>query len=84
MSSPAAIPLPANGLGESDALRLLKVHGPNEIPPAARRQTLAIFLGVLREPMFLLRISAAKSTLSRAFVPARLLIQINRLRDRCR
>ncbi len=84
MSSPAAIPLPADGLGESDALRLLKVHGPNQIPPATHRQTLAIFLAVLREPMFLLRVAAVKSTMPPVFVPARLLIQINSFRGRCR
>jgi Ca2+-transporting ATPase len=59
VSSPAAAPLPADGLSEIEARRLLGVHGPNEIPSASRRQTLAIFLEVLREPMFLLLMAGA-------------------------
>ena len=46
------------GLLQAEAVERLRVEGPNELPAAGRRSILAIALEVLREPMFLLLVSA--------------------------
>src|SRR5690349_6092777 len=52
MSSP-------EGLTSAQAAERLARDGPNALPGAQRRRLLAIALGVLREPMFLLLVAAA-------------------------
>jgi Ca2+-transporting ATPase len=47
------------GLSAAEARARLAADGPNLLPGAERRQTLAIALGVVREPMFLLLIAAS-------------------------
>jgi P-type Ca2+ transporter type 2C len=47
------------GLSSAQAAARLAAEGPNALPSAARRSTLALALGVLREPMFALLIAAA-------------------------
>ncbi len=42
------------GLAETEAAQRLDTDGPNELPSSRRRNILAIALGVIREPMFLL------------------------------
>jgi P-type Ca2+ transporter type 2C len=49
----------ATGLSEQEAHERLKEDGYNELSSSARRTTLAIALGVAREPMFLLLITSA-------------------------
>lgn len=46
------------GLSREEAAALLRAEGPNELPAAAQRDIPAIALEVLREPMFLLLVSA--------------------------
>ncbi|MDE2310210.1 MAG: HAD-IC family P-type ATPase, partial [Betaproteobacteria bacterium] len=55
-----AIPDPADlhGLSQAEAQARLRTEGPNELPAAGQRNMLAIALEVLREPMFLLLVSA--------------------------
>jgi len=48
-----------NGLTSAEAAARLAADGPNALPSAARHGTLALALGVLREPMFLLLLAAA-------------------------
>lgn len=45
------------GLTEADAAARLAAEGPNELPSSRRRNVLAIALGVVREPMFLLLVA---------------------------
>ena len=45
-------------LSSAEAARRLAAEGPNALPGAARKTTLGIALGVVREPMFLLLIGA--------------------------
>jgi len=52
-------PASATGLSEQEAHERLKEDGFNELPSSTRRTTLAIALGVAREPMFLLLITSA-------------------------
>ncbi len=47
------------GLSSAEAARRLAAEGPNALPGAARKTTLGIALGVVREPMFVLLIAAA-------------------------
>ena len=47
-----------HGLSQAEARLRLAAEGPNELPTAGQRQLLGIALGVLREPMFLLLVSA--------------------------
>ena len=47
------------GLTSAEAARRLAAEGPNALPSAARRGSLAIAAEVLREPMFLLLVAAA-------------------------
>ncbi len=47
------------GLSHAEAARRLEAEGPNALPAAQRRNALAITLGVLREPMFLLLVAGA-------------------------
>ena len=47
------------GLSAAEAARLLAAEGPNTLPAAGRRGSLAIAAEVLREPMFLLLIAGA-------------------------
>jgi Ca2+-transporting ATPase len=47
------------GLSSAEAAARLAAEGPNALPAAAERRTLAIALEVLREPMFLLLVAAA-------------------------
>ena len=49
----------SEGLSGEQARRRLAAEGPNLLPGAERRSTLAIALEVLREPMFLLLVAAA-------------------------
>jgi Ca2+-transporting ATPase len=49
----------SSGLSSAEAARRLAAEGPNALPGAARKTTLGIALGVVREPMFLLLIAAA-------------------------
>ena len=56
MGPPATSP---QGLSAAEAGRLLAVEGPNTLPAAGRRGSLAIAAEVLREPMFLLLVAAA-------------------------
>ena len=46
------------GLSSAEAAARLAAEGPNSLPAAERRNLLAIVLGVLREPMFLLLVAA--------------------------
>ena len=46
-----------HGLSRTEAERRLVIDGPNTVPGARRRGPMAITLGVLREPMFLLLIA---------------------------
>lgn len=46
------------GLSQAEANRRLTAEGPNELPTAGQRQLFRIALDVLREPMFLLLVSA--------------------------
>lgn len=46
------------GLSQAEAALRLKTEGPNELPNTGQRQLLSITLDVLREPMFLLLVSA--------------------------
>lgn len=50
--------LESGGLSQSEAAARLTEEGYNELPAKRRRQTLAIALEVLREPMFLLLVAA--------------------------
>ena len=52
-------PLANRGLTRAEAERRLAIDGPNTVPGAGRRGLIAIALGVLREPMFLLLIAGA-------------------------
>jgi P-type Ca2+ transporter type 2C len=52
-------PAPVHGLSSDEARSRLASEGPNTLPGGARRDTLAIALGVVREPMFLLLIAGA-------------------------
>jgi len=47
------------GLSQADAALRLHTEGPNELPTSGKRQLLGIALDVLREPMFLLLVTAA-------------------------
>ena len=47
------------GLTAAEAAARLAAEGPNTLPSATRKTTLALALGVLREPMFVLLIAAA-------------------------
>ena len=47
------------GLGSEEAKRRLAAEGPNTLPGADRRGTVAIALEVVREPMFLLLVAGA-------------------------
>ena len=47
-----------DGLGEAQALARLEQEGPNELPAQRRRDLLALVLGVVREPMFLMLVAA--------------------------
>ncbi len=47
-----------NGLSQAEASARLATEGANELPAAGQRQLLGIALDVLREPMFLLLLSA--------------------------
>jgi Ca2+-transporting ATPase len=47
------------GLTSAEAKRRLETEGPNSLPDAARRSSLAIALEVVREPMFLLLVAGA-------------------------
>ncbi len=47
------------GLTAAEARERLAAEGPNALPVSGRRDTLAIVLGVVREPMFLLLIAGA-------------------------
>ena len=51
--------LTARGLASEEAKRRLAAEGPNTLPDAGRRGTLAIALEVVREPMFLLLVAGA-------------------------
>ncbi len=55
-----AIPDPAGlrGLSQAEAQARLRAEGPNELPATGQRNIRAIALEVLREPMFLLLVSA--------------------------
>ena len=46
------------GLSQAEAQTRLQAEGPNELPATEQRNMLAIALEVLREPMFLLLVSA--------------------------
>ena len=46
------------GLSQAEAASRLKIAGPNELPAEGQRQLWGVFLDVLREPMFLLLVSA--------------------------
>jgi Ca2+-transporting ATPase len=46
-------------LSSAEAAARLAAEGPNALPDAGSRGVLAIALGVLREPMFLLLVAAA-------------------------
>ncbi|HSJ98800.1 MAG TPA: cation-transporting P-type ATPase, partial [Myxococcota bacterium] len=46
------------GLTSAEAAARLAAEGPNALPAAERRGTLALALGVVREPMFLLLVAA--------------------------
>jgi Ca2+-transporting ATPase len=48
-----------NGLTSAEAAARLAADGPNALPSAERHGVLALALGVLREPMFLLLLAAA-------------------------
>jgi Ca2+-transporting ATPase len=48
-----------HGLSRAEAARRLRVEGPNVVPGAQRRGPIAIALGVLAEPMFLLLVAGA-------------------------
>ncbi len=50
------------GLSTSEAVRLLAVHGPNELPRAARRSVASRVLNQLRDPMILLLLGACVVT----------------------
>lgn len=58
MSPITSDPAPVLGLSQAEAALRLAAEGPNELPTAGQRQLLAIALEVLREPMFLLLVSA--------------------------
>jgi Ca2+-transporting ATPase len=58
MSANATDLAPVSGLSQTEAALRLKTEGPNELPSAGQRQLLGIALDVLREPMFLLLVSA--------------------------
>ena len=45
------------GLTEAEASALLREVGPNELPSAKPRSSLAIAWGVVKEPMFLLLVA---------------------------
>ncbi|MGC2456817.1 MAG: cation-translocating P-type ATPase [Gallionellaceae bacterium] len=47
-----------HGLSQSEALARLRAEGANELPAGGKRNITAILLGVLREPMLLLLVSA--------------------------
>ncbi len=49
---------PRSGLSAAEAARLLREHGPNELPGSSARGLLRTVFEVLREPMFLLLIAA--------------------------
>src|SRR5512134_2870355 len=49
----------AGGLSAAEAAARLAAEGPNRIPGAARRGTLALAADVVREPMLLLLVAAA-------------------------
>jgi Ca2+-transporting ATPase len=51
--------LNGQGLSSEEAKRRLTAEGPNVLPDAGRRSTLAIALEVVREPMFLLLVAGA-------------------------
>jgi Ca2+-transporting ATPase len=51
--------LSGQGLSSEEARRRLTAEGPNTLPDAGRRGTLAIALEVVREPMFLLLVAGA-------------------------
>jgi Ca2+-transporting ATPase len=51
--------LTGQGLSSEEAKRRLAAEGPNVLPDAGRRGTLAIALEVVREPMFLLLVAGA-------------------------
>jgi len=50
--------IPVPGLSQAVAALRLKTEGPNELPASGQRQLPGIMLDVLREPMFLLLVSA--------------------------
>lgn len=52
------IQTPDNGLSSAEAALRLHTDGPNELPDSGKRQLAGITLDVLREPMFLLLVSA--------------------------
>jgi len=47
-----------SGLSQAEAALRLNAEGPNELPSSGQRQLWNITLDVLREPMFLLLVSA--------------------------
>jgi Ca2+-transporting ATPase len=53
------VPLPITGLSKAEAASRLLTEGANELPVSGKHQLTGIVLNVLREPMFLLLISAA-------------------------
>ncbi|HOJ31276.1 MAG TPA: cation-transporting P-type ATPase, partial [bacterium] len=46
-----------SGLTESEAQKLLKIHGYNEIPSSEDRTIFNILKGIVKEPMFLLLVA---------------------------
>ena len=58
MSPATSAPNSVTGLSQTEAALRLANEGPNELPTAGKRQLWRIALEVLREPMFLLLVSA--------------------------
>jgi len=58
MISQTSDPTSTSGLSQAEAALRLKVEGANELPGSGQRQLWGIVLDVLREPMFLLLVSA--------------------------
>jgi Ca2+-transporting ATPase len=58
MNLKASARTPAQGLSQAEAGLRLETEGPNELSTTGQRQLLGIALEVLREPMFLLLVSA--------------------------
>jgi len=58
MSQPIPDQTDLRGLSQAKAQARLRAEGPNELPATGQRNMLAIALEVLREPIFLLLVSA--------------------------